>query len=90
MSSSTDITCREVIEFLLQYIEGELPADRRRAFDRHLQGCLSCVAYLDGYQRSIKLGRVAMQSTEQSARGQVPEGLLRAIRAARSATRYHP
>lgn len=85
-----DITCREVIEFLLQYIEGELPPDQRKAFERHLELCASCVAYLDGYQRSIRMGRAAMRSSDQSAKGQAPEGLLHAIRAARAATRDHP
>ena len=90
MSSSTDITCREVIEFLLDYLEGELPADRRRAFERHMAICPSCVAYMDSYQRSVRMGKAVMRASDQSAKGQAPEGLLHAIRAARAATRDHP
>ena len=42
--------CREVVELLIDFVDGELPPDRREAFERHLCGCQPCFAYLDTYQ----------------------------------------
>jgi anti-sigma factor RsiW len=77
-----DITCREVIDFLMAYIDGELPPNRAREFDRHLELCPSCVAYLETYKATVRLGRVAL--ADESSTESVPQGLLRAIRAARA------
>lgn len=83
MSDANLLTCREVIEFLADYLDGELNEATRREFERHLRVCASCVAYLDSYKQAARLGRLAMQPTDSSATGQVPEALLAAIRTAR-------
>jgi anti-sigma factor RsiW len=80
--SATTLTCAEVAEFLMAYIDGELPADRRAEFDRHLRVCPSCVAYLKNYVTTTNLGRGAFdRGADEPA--PVPEALLRAILAAR-------
>jgi anti-sigma factor RsiW len=75
------VTCRELIEFLAEYLDGELSPDARNEFDRHLKVCASCVAYIDSYRQTIQLGKLAFAPTDEPA--PVPEGLRRAIRAAR-------
>ncbi|MCC6361642.1 MAG: zf-HC2 domain-containing protein, partial [Phycisphaerales bacterium] len=30
------MTCKELAEFLMDYLDGELPAETRAVFDRHL------------------------------------------------------
>jgi anti-sigma factor RsiW len=77
------ITCRQLIDFIADYLDGELPADMRHEFERHLKVCPSCVAYLDGYKQTIRLGKMVLAPSDESAKGSVPEGLLQAIRAAR-------
>jgi anti-sigma factor RsiW len=76
------ITCRELIGFIADYLDGALPAPMRHEFERHLKVCASCVAYLEGYKRTIQLGKMAMAPTDDPA--PVPEELVRAIRAARA------
>lgn len=83
MKNHDYITCRELIEFIADYLDGSLSTEMRHEFERHLGVCPSCVAYLDGYKQTIKLGKMALQPTDEPAKGTVPEGLLRAIRAAR-------
>ena len=75
------ITCRELIEFLDDYVAGALPSDRRRAFEEHLALCPDCVNYLESYRLTIDLGRKALLDDEALAT--VPEGLVRAILASR-------
>lgn len=83
MTSNDYITCRELIDFIADYLDGALPSEARIDFERHLGVCPSCVAYLDGYKKTIALGRSALAPTDQTASGRVPEGLLQAIRDAR-------
>ncbi len=80
---SRELTCKDVHDFLMSYIEGEVTPTERRAFDEHLSGCSSCVRYLDQYKRTVSLGRQAICSSDEPATTQVPTGLLDAIRAAR-------
>ena len=51
------MTCREFVDFLMAYLEGELPASQRDAFDAHMRVCVSCVHYLEGYRETVRLGR---------------------------------
>ncbi|MGH7243586.1 MAG: anti-sigma factor family protein [Phycisphaerales bacterium] len=83
MSRNDYITCRELIDFIADYLDGCLTPEFRQEFDRHLSACPSCVAYLDGYKKTIALGKSALMPSDEPATGQVPEGLLHAIRAAR-------
>src|SRR5260370_40738021 len=83
MSARPHITCRELIEFLDLYLDGELPANRRAEFDRHLAGCASCVHYIETFKTAIALGRNAWTEPEAPVREEVPEELVSAILAAR-------
>jgi anti-sigma factor RsiW len=51
------ITCRELVELLIDYITDELPPERRQALEQHLQRCPPCLAYLETYRLTIKLTR---------------------------------
>lgn len=44
----TDMTCRELTDFLVDHVEGKLPTDVAAEFEDHLAECASCRAYLDG------------------------------------------
>jgi anti-sigma factor RsiW len=74
------MTCREAIDFILQYLDGELPADVRAEFDRHLAICESCVAYLDSYKETVRMEKTAYAAAPANA---LPEELVQAILAAR-------
>ncbi|MCG3122506.1 MAG: hypothetical protein GIKADHBN_00898 [Phycisphaerales bacterium] len=77
-------TCREVLDFLMSYLDEELSPDQRHEFDRHLAVCPSCVNYLESYKTAVRLGKAVMVDPEQAAEEVVPESLLRAIREART------
>ena len=78
------ITCREVLDFVMAYVDDELDAKQRYEFERHLTVCRSCVNYLETYRATVKLGREAMgDGGKEPASGSVPAGLMQAIRAAR-------
>ena len=76
------MTCRELVEFLADYLDGGLPPDTRRVFEAHLADCPECAAYLRGYADAIRLARASAEADDAVPAG-VPERLVRAILAAR-------
>jgi anti-sigma factor RsiW len=77
------MTCRELADFLMDYLNEDLPDDVRAAFHRHLALCPNCVAYVKTYRTTIELGRRAFADDEADAGTEVPDELIRAILAAR-------
>ena len=77
------MTCRELVEFLAAYMDGELLEDVRLQFDEHLAACPECSAYLATYRETVKLAKDAFQEPDAPVPMDVPEGLVRAILAAR-------
>ena len=79
------MTCRELAEFIADYLSGDLPPQTRVQFDHHLTVCPNCVAYLSNYRDSIALGRRVFTDDEAALPDDVPEDLVRAILASRRA-----
>ena len=77
------LTCREVADFLLEYLEGDLPVHQRRAFRRHLFWCSACVAYVESYRKTVNLARALGQETPPELSEPLPEEIVRAVLAAR-------
>lgn len=77
------ITCQQFEDFLLDYLEGNLPAGQRRIFEFHIAICRECREYLAAYKESMKLGKRAFEDPEAPLPGAVPEDLIDAIMAAR-------
>lgn len=78
------ITCQELIEFLMDYVNGDLPSDERTAVDSHLVVCPECVTFLHTYQLTIREGHQAFAECDQSEAPAIPESLVQAILAARA------
>ena len=77
------ITCRELIEFLHLYLDGELPPDRVVEFERHLSVCESCVNYIETYKQAIALGKAACRDWDAPAGEEFPEEFVAAVLTAR-------
>ncbi len=77
------MTCRELADFLMDYLDGDLPPDVRLVFDQHLSVCPNCVAYVKTYRTTIELGQRAFDEDPVDPAAGVPPELVRAILAAR-------
>lgn len=73
------VTCRQFVEFLLEYITGGLAQAQREEFESHLAACTACVTYMNTYLETIKLGRAAFEDLEGSVPEEVPEELVQAV-----------
>lgn len=76
------ITCKQLFDFLADYVDGTIAPRRREEFERHIRVCPSCQAYLDGYRRTIELGRVAYAPDDAGKPAAAPSGILDAVRSA--------
>jgi anti-sigma factor RsiW len=75
------LTCRELIEFLDDYVEERLSAPERARFEDHLARCTRCVEYLQGYRATLRAAAIACE--EDAVPPSVPEELVAAILASR-------
>jgi anti-sigma factor RsiW len=79
------LTCRELIEFLDDYVERRLAAAERARFDDHLGRCPACRQYLTGYQGTLRAVALAW-APDGAAPAEVPSELIAAILASRRAS----
>jgi hypothetical protein len=56
------ITCQQLIEFCLDYIEGALPQDEQVRFKHHLSRCPHCVTFFETYEKTPKVSREALET----------------------------
>lgn len=77
------VTCREFEDFVLDYLDGNLPASQRRVFDMHLRMCRECREYLAAYKRTMELSRMALDRPPTVVMDEVPEDLIKAVLDAR-------
>lgn len=79
------MNCREFIEFILAYLERELPEDQRRSFESHVADCPRCLEYLESYRKTVELGRACCADPEGPVPEEAPEALVQAVLRARRA-----
>ena len=77
------MTCRELTDFLDDYLDGSLAAQARATFDTHIGECPACAAYLASYAATIRIAKAATVESHGAVPAGVPEELVQAILAAR-------
>ncbi len=77
MTAWQEMSCRELVQVINDYLEGVLPPADRQRFDEHLAICPGCQTYLDQMRQTIRtVGRLPEESIPSEAR----EVLLQAFR----------
>lgn len=84
-TAAGSVSCQTCVEFLMDYLDGVLPADQRFRFDSHLAFCPDCKNYLDNYRQAISLAGEAGQEARAELDANIPPDLIKAILAARKA-----
>ena len=78
------MTCHEFTDFIMAWLDGELPPEQKAVFDKHMDACGDCVRYLESYRQAVALGQGAYEPvTEQALRDEIPEELVQAVLEAR-------
>ncbi|HEY2789663.1 MAG TPA: anti-sigma factor [Gaiellales bacterium] len=63
------LVCREVVELVSDYLEGELDARDRTRFEAHLTTCDGCTAYVEQMRLTLRLaGRLDPEQLDPELR----------------------
>jgi anti-sigma factor RsiW len=74
------LSCREIVELVTDYLEGDLDATTTTAFEAHLDVCPGCQRYVEQIRETVTtLGDVSSDNLPAEAQA----GLLEAFRAFR-------
>ena len=72
-----ELTCREMVELVSTYLDGNLDPQDRALFEAHLAMCDGCSAYLDQMRRTLAvIGSLREESLDPAVR----DRLLHAFR----------
>jgi anti-sigma factor RsiW len=82
-TTARSLTCRELVDFLMAYLDDELSHAESTAFEAHLAVCEDCVRYLQSYQATLRLERLGWETPDAAAPSEVPPELVAAILASR-------
>jgi predicted anti-sigma-YlaC factor YlaD len=75
--ASSDLSCKEFVEIVTDYLEGKLSQEEKALIDAHLASCEGCCTYLEQMQQTIRyLGELPDEEITEEARNK----LLRAFR----------
>ena len=75
--TTDEMTCKELVELVTEYLEGTLFTLDCARFEEHLAGCPGCRTYLQQMRHTIRvLGRLPEESLSPDSR----EELLRTFR----------
>jgi anti-sigma factor RsiW len=75
--ASNDLSCKEFVEIVTNYLEGKLSQQEKARIDAHLTSCDGCYTYLEQMQQTIRyLGELPEEEITEEARNK----LLRAFR----------
>lgn len=72
-----EMTCKELVELVTEYLEGTLPKDTRQIMENHLSGCDGCTHYLEQMRQTIQL---MGQVREENLTARQRDDLLRLFR----------
>jgi anti-sigma factor RsiW len=72
------MNCQELVDFLMDYLDGTLPPEQAASFKEHLNCCPPCVVYLQSYEKCIQIGKQCM-CEEETIIAAMPENLVKAI-----------
>jgi anti-sigma factor RsiW len=72
-----ELSCREIVELVTEYLEGTMGAGLRASFEAHLRGCDGCSHYLEQIEATIRIaGSIEPDALSPAFRA----GLLAAFR----------
>ena len=75
--ATSELTCRELVELITEYLEGALPPGEHARVEQHLAYCDGCAGYLLQMRGAIRASR---STTEVGLTPQLEQALLEAFR----------
>jgi anti-sigma factor RsiW len=54
------LTCREIVDYCLDFLSGSLPTTERQLFSAHLRNCAECMRFFETYRKTPEISREAL------------------------------
>ena len=58
------ICCKECLDLLYDYLEGDLDQETIKSLDEHFQDCPPCISFLNTYKSTTKICRNTLNQVE--------------------------
>ncbi|NPA26014.1 MAG: hypothetical protein GXO36_00215 [Chloroflexi bacterium] len=84
MSRSMSSACRQWLDPISQYVDGELEEELCEALEAHLQHCPDCRLYLDTLAKTVRIVRASLREVPIELPSDLQERILRRVREAKS------
>ena len=69
MTHSNDLSCKELVELVTEYLENSLPLSEKAQFEAHLALCPGCRIYLDQMRQTVHaVGHLTEESLDPTTR----------------------
>jgi anti-sigma factor RsiW len=69
VTGTTDISCRELVEVITDYLEGAMTQEQRARFEAHLDGCEGCTRVVEQFRTTVALtGRLREEHLSDAER----------------------
>ena len=75
--SGEDLTCREVVEVITDYLEGAMGGPDRARFEHHLEECTGCTAVLAQFRATIEATGLLTESAVTADQREAMREVLR-------------
>ena len=77
MTAMRVLSCREIVELVTDYLEGDLDADVTTALETHLDVCPGCARYVEQIRETVAtLGDVSSDNLSAEAQAGLLEAFL--------------
>jgi anti-sigma factor RsiW len=69
MTHSNDLSCKELVELVTEYLENSLPLGEQAQFEAHLAVCPGCRTYLEQLRQTVHaVGHLTEESLDPTMR----------------------
>jgi predicted anti-sigma-YlaC factor YlaD len=66
--TQANLTCKELVELVTEYLEDAMPVEEKDRFEAHLGGCEGCRRYVEQMRQTIRLtGQLSEQDVSPEA-----------------------
>ena len=72
------MNCREISEFLRDFVADELPEDVRTNFEGHVTACSNCREFMKQYEKTISASQKACDDP-QEVPGELVDAILKSL-----------
>jgi len=69
VTHSNDLSCKELVELVTEYLENSLPLSEKAQFEAHLAVCPGCRIYLEQMRQTVHaVGHLTEESLDPTTR----------------------